>query len=36
MVAVIGKSGSGKSTFINCLSGIDYPTSGAIRVGDTH
>jgi ABC-type lipoprotein export system ATPase subunit len=36
MVAVIGKSGSGKSTFINCLSGIDYPTSGSIRVGATH
>ncbi|MFM8321645.1 MAG: ATP-binding cassette domain-containing protein [Chloroflexota bacterium] len=36
MVAVIGKSGSGKSTFINCLSGIDFPTSGSIRVGDTH
>jgi len=36
MVAVIGKSGSGKSTFVNCLSGIDYPTSGSIRVGATH
>jgi ABC-type lipoprotein export system ATPase subunit len=35
MVAVIGKSGSGKSTFINCLSGIDYPTSGSIRIGPT-
>ena len=35
MVAVIGKSGSGKSTFINCLSGIDFPTSGSIRIGDT-
>jgi ABC-type lipoprotein export system ATPase subunit len=35
MVAVIGKSGSGKSTFINCLSGIDYPTSGSIRIGST-
>jgi len=35
LVAVIGKSGSGKSTFINCLSGIDFPTSGSIRIGDT-
>jgi ABC-type lipoprotein export system ATPase subunit len=35
LVAVIGKSGSGKSTFINCLSGIDNPTSGSIRIGDT-
>jgi ABC-type lipoprotein export system ATPase subunit len=35
LVAVIGKSGSGKSTFINCLSGIDNPSSGSIRIGDT-
>lgn len=35
LVAVIGKSGSGKSTFINCISGIDNPTSGSIRIGDT-
>jgi putative ABC transport system ATP-binding protein len=35
LVAVIGKSGSGKSTFINCLSGIDNPTSGSIRIGST-
>jgi putative ABC transport system ATP-binding protein len=27
-VAVIGKSGSGKSTMINCITGIDRPTSG--------
>jgi putative ABC transport system ATP-binding protein len=25
-VAIIGKSGSGKSTFINMLTGIDHPT----------
>jgi ABC-type lipoprotein export system ATPase subunit len=36
LVAVIGKSGSGKSTFINCLSGIDNPSSGSIRIGDTY
>ncbi len=35
LVAVIGKSGSGKSTFINCLSGTDNPSSGSIRIGDT-
>src|SRR5512139_571119 len=35
LVAVIGKSGSGKSTFINCLSGIDNPTRGSVRIGDT-
>src|SRR5688500_10490070 len=32
-VAVIGKSGSGKSTFINMLTGVDRPTSGEIIVG---
>ncbi len=31
-VAVIGKSGSGKSTFINMLTGIDRPTSGEIVI----
>jgi ABC-type glutathione transport system ATPase component len=29
-VAVIGKSGSGKSTFINMLSGTDRPSSGEV------
>ena len=32
-VAVIGKSGSGKSTFINMLTGIDRPTAGEIWIG---
>ncbi len=32
-VAVIGKSGSGKSTFINILSGIDRATSGEVMIG---
>src|SRR5574341_162205 len=32
-VAVIGKSGSGKSTFINMLTGIDRPTAGEIVIG---
>jgi len=31
-IAVIGRSGSGKSTFINCLTGIDRPTSGEIYI----
>ena len=35
-VAVIGKSGSGKSTFTNMLSGIDRPTSGTVRIGDNN
>src|SRR5215475_2012779 len=29
-VAVVGASGSGKSSLINILSGIDYPTSGHV------
>lgn len=29
-VAIVGKSGSGKSTFLNIISGIDRPTSGEI------
>ena len=31
-VAIIGKSGSGKSTFINMITGIDRPTTGEIMV----
>jgi putative ABC transport system ATP-binding protein len=32
-VAVVGKSGSGKTTMINMLTGIDRPTSGKVIVG---
>jgi ABC-type lipoprotein export system ATPase subunit len=31
-VAITGKSGSGKSTFINMITGIDRPTSGEIVI----
>ncbi len=31
-VALKGRSGSGKTTLLNCLSGLDYPTSGAVEV----
>lgn len=31
-VAIIGKSGSGKSTFLNILSGLDTPDSGEVIV----
>ncbi|MEA2007929.1 MAG: ATP-binding cassette domain-containing protein [Chloroflexota bacterium] len=31
-VAVIGKSGSGKSTMLNMLTGIDHPTTGKVVV----
>lgn len=34
-VAVVGKSGSGKTTMINMLTGIDRPTSGAVLVEGT-
>jgi putative ABC transport system ATP-binding protein len=32
-VAVMGRSGSGKTTFLNLLTGVDRPTAGEIRVG---
>ncbi|MBN1123184.1 MAG: ABC transporter ATP-binding protein [Anaerolineae bacterium] len=35
MVAVLGKSGAGKTTLINMLGGIDRPTSGDVIIGGT-
>ncbi|WP_406694334.1 ABC transporter ATP-binding protein [Singulisphaera sp. Ch08] len=32
-VALLGKSGSGKSTFLNLLGGLDWPSSGSLQVG---
>ena len=29
-VVLLGRSGSGKSTFLNLISGIDFPTAGAV------
>lgn len=34
-LAIVGKSGSGKSTFLNMLSGIDRPTAGDVVIGGT-
>ncbi len=34
-VGIIGKNGTGKSTFLNILTGTDQPDSGKVIVGDT-
>ncbi|MCL1869234.1 MAG: ABC transporter ATP-binding protein [Promicromonosporaceae bacterium] len=34
LLAVVGASGSGKSTMLGILSGLDVPTAGKARVGD--
>ncbi|MBC8868132.1 MAG: ATP-binding cassette domain-containing protein, partial [Planctomycetes bacterium] len=34
-VSLMGASGTGKSTLLNLIAGIDRPKSGTIRVGDT-
>ena len=33
-VAIVGRSGSGKTTVLNLLAGLDLPSSGEIWVGD--
>lgn len=33
-VAIIGRSGTGKSTLMHLLGGLDNPTSGTVRYGD--
>ncbi len=32
IIILLGRSGSGKSTFLNLLAGIDLPSQGAIRI----
>lgn len=34
-VGVVGKNGTGKSTFINILQGLENPDSGKVNIGDT-
>jgi multiple sugar transport system ATP-binding protein len=34
-LVIVGPSGCGKSTTLNCIAGLEKPTSGRIRIGDT-
>lgn len=35
-VAIVGKSGAGKTTLVNMITGVDHPTDGEVRVGKTN
>src|SRR5438445_498936 len=35
IMAVMGMSGGGKTTFLKCCAGLSRPTSGQIFIGDT-
>lgn len=32
VIAIIGGSGSGKSTFLRCINMLELPTSGSVRI----
>src|SRR5207244_4282939 len=34
VVGLIGPNGAGKSTLVNLMTGFDFPTSGAIELGE--
>ncbi len=34
-IGIIGKNGTGKSTFLNIITGVDQPDSGKVVVGET-
>ena len=34
VVAIIGPSGTGKSTFLRCLNRLEKPETGSISIGD--
>ena len=36
IIAIVGKSGAGKSTFLSLLAGLDKPSSGYISIDNTN
>ena len=36
VLVIQGESGAGKTTILNCISGLQTPESGSIVLGDTH